>query len=96
MGVAESTGYCVNCEQAVLIRAKTPKHILHLILSILTSGLWLIIWAVLLFKEKEWLCSHCGQPAIEQEPGKEIKVCEGCGTKNRPIDYLCKDCGRPL
>lgn len=30
---------------AVLVKGKRPNHILHLILSIVTLGLWLIIWA---------------------------------------------------
>lgn len=36
------------------VLAKGNKHhILHLILSILTAGLWLIVWGILAFTSKE-------------------------------------------
>jgi hypothetical protein len=31
---------------ATLVKGRRPNHILHLILSILTAGLWLIVWAI--------------------------------------------------
>jgi len=30
--------------QAVMVRGHRPNHILHLILSIITLGVWLIVW----------------------------------------------------
>lgn len=30
--------------QVVLVRGHRPNHILHLILSIITLGVWLIVW----------------------------------------------------
>lgn len=30
--------------QAVLVKGHRPNHLLHLILTILTLGLWLIVW----------------------------------------------------
>lgn len=33
--------------QAVLVQGHRPNHLLHLILSVLTVGLWLIVWAIL-------------------------------------------------
>ena len=43
-------GYRVESEsefQAVLVTGKKTNHLLHLILSIVTLGLWLIVWAVI-------------------------------------------------
>jgi hypothetical protein len=34
---------------AVLIWGRRPNHILHLILSIITGGIWLIVWLFLSF-----------------------------------------------
>ena len=31
--------------QAILVKGHRPNHLLHLILTILTLGLWLIVWA---------------------------------------------------
>jgi hypothetical protein len=33
---------------AVLVMGKPVNHILHLILSVLTAGLWLIVWVILI------------------------------------------------
>ena len=60
MGVKEKGGYCDNCSKDVLIRSSTPNHILHLLLSIVTGGLWLIVWLLLIVKVKEWRCTNCG------------------------------------
>jgi hypothetical protein len=35
--------------QAVLMKGKRTSHGLHLFLSIITAGLWLIVWAILAF-----------------------------------------------
>lgn len=34
-------------EQAVMVTGHRPNHILHLILTILTLGIWLIVWIIL-------------------------------------------------
>lgn len=60
MGFKEASGYCSYCGENVLIRAKTPNHILHLILSFVTSGLWLVVWIILGLSAKEWRCCKCG------------------------------------
>jgi hypothetical protein len=33
-------------QQAVLVTGHRPNHLLHLILSVLTLGLWLIVWLI--------------------------------------------------
>jgi hypothetical protein len=33
--------------QAVLVRGSQPNHVLHLILTLLTLGLWAIVWIAL-------------------------------------------------
>lgn len=32
-------------EMAVLVRGGKPNHVLHVILSVLTLGIWLLVWA---------------------------------------------------
>jgi len=61
MSFKETSGYCPHCNKDVLCRAQTPNHVLHLILSIITSGFWLIVWFILCLKQKEWRCTQCGQ-----------------------------------
>ncbi len=43
-------GYRVESQtdfQAVLVRGRRVNHILHLLLSIFTCGLWIIVWLAL-------------------------------------------------
>ncbi len=37
---------------AVLLKGKKVNHILHAILSLLTAGLWLIVWLILVVTNK--------------------------------------------
>lgn len=105
MGFQETSGYCSCCEKNVLIKAQTPNHLLHLVLSIVTSGLWLIIWIILCIRAKEWHCSQCGKKvssSFGDKSGvvgshmKKIKECPHCGAKNRSEDYICINCGKPI
>ena len=44
-----SYGYRVESQsefQAIIVRGKKPNHVLHLLLSIITAGLWLIVWII--------------------------------------------------
>jgi hypothetical protein len=34
---------CVNCEKPTLHIQQTPNHILHLLLSLVTGGIWIIV-----------------------------------------------------
>lgn len=54
--------YCGNCKDYNLAFKKTPNHILHLILSLLTGGAWLIVWFILILVNffSSPRCSKCG------------------------------------
>ena len=43
---------------AVLVSGKTPNHILHLLLSVVTFGFWILVWIFLIFtvKIRTYLC----------------------------------------
>jgi hypothetical protein len=50
--------YCYDCEVQTLHIQKTPNHLLHLILVIITGGFWLLIW---IFQSKGTpQCTQCG------------------------------------
>ena len=42
MAQQEATGFCRNCNRQVMIRRKGTNHVLHLLLTLCTAGLWLI------------------------------------------------------
>lgn len=63
MAVQEATGFCKFCNKQVMIRRKGTNHILHLILSIITCGLWIIVWILVSIKIGGWRCTQCGTAA---------------------------------
>jgi len=58
--IQENTGYCKICEKQVMIKRKGTNHVLHLLLSIVTAGFWIIIWILCSIKIGGWRCSACG------------------------------------
>jgi predicted RNA-binding Zn-ribbon protein involved in translation (DUF1610 family) len=64
--------YCPRCRhEQIFLRAKT-NHPLHLILALLTAGLWLISWIALYIGRiiRPWRCEHCGwhKPDLGHQP----------------------------
>ncbi len=61
MGIKVSGGFCKKCNKDVMTHRNTPNHILHLLLAVVTVGLWLIVWIILiLFAPTRGLCTECG------------------------------------
>jgi hypothetical protein len=48
----------------VLARRQSPNALLHLILTVLTAGLWLIVWFFRATSNRSltYLCTNCGTP----------------------------------
>lgn len=57
-----STGYCIQCQKQVRIEKTHPNHILHLLLTLITGGFWVIVWFILSFNAcmRPWKCPNCG------------------------------------
>jgi|APGre2960657505_1045072.scaffolds.fasta_scaffold377449_1 hypothetical protein len=49
---------CVKCKKSTLHIINTPNHILHLLLTIVTVGFWLLVW--ICQKNTTPQCSQCG------------------------------------
>jgi hypothetical protein len=69
----ETNGFCDECKSNVTLKRKKPAHLLHLILSIITLGSWLIIWFFLILRKnnKEWMCSQCGGKSVNIKYAQE-------------------------
>jgi hypothetical protein len=65
MGLELKGGYCRDCDKTQKVFRKTPNHILHLILSIVTGGLWLIVWLILMIRFGGWRCDECGSKRVQ-------------------------------
>ena len=67
MGTQVAEGFCPCCGRQVLLHRQGPNHLLHLVLSIVTGGVWLIVWAALAWSAgvwpEPWRCTVCGAPA---------------------------------
>lgn len=44
-----------------MIRRSTCNHTLHLLLSVLSLGLWLPIWGLSMIQIGGWRCVYCGR-----------------------------------
>lgn len=58
--IEEASGYCGKCLKQVAVRRIKVRHLLHLIITLLTAGLWLIIWLREINKNHQWHCMRCG------------------------------------
>jgi hypothetical protein len=57
--------FCKDCDQNRLFEKQKPNHILHLILTVLTVGVWFVIWIPLIVISmfKPFRCGECGKAA---------------------------------
>lgn len=70
--VLEEMVHCKNCGHDTLHRknAKKMSWLMHLFLTVITAGLWLIVWGILFLWHiinksltslgNSWTCSKCG------------------------------------
>ncbi len=57
-------GRCEWCEQETPQQRKTPDHLVHGVLTLLTGGLWAVSWAsmCLVMRAEVWRCARCRAP----------------------------------
>lgn len=55
-------GFCSTCKMQSTFQLRPPKHVLHALLSLVTTGAWLPIWLVAWSASKTaWHCTQCGR-----------------------------------
>lgn len=61
MGQKQTGSYCPSCQKNVMAVGSSPNHLLHLVLSFITAGLWLVVWLLLAIGTMgNYRCSQCG------------------------------------
>ena len=60
MGEERKGGWCENCNRQTVVYRPTPNHVLHLLMTILLCGLWLIVWIGVSIRFGGWRCTVCG------------------------------------
>lgn len=65
MSVVQSSGYCQTCGRQSMFVKPRINHVLHLILTIVTIGLWSLVWLTLgiVNAVKGPRCQVCGTKA---------------------------------
>ena len=57
----QASGYCSACRRRVYATGRSPNHLLHLVLSVITFGLWLVVWLLLAVGTAgNYRCTRCG------------------------------------
>lgn len=64
MATQYKSGFCSRCKDQRKVGRKGTSHVLHLLLSIVTMGLWLIIWIGTSIKFGGWRCETCGSTSV--------------------------------
>ena len=53
--------HCYKCQKKTLHIEQKINNILHLLLSVITAGVWIIVWVLLaIFHNKKTQCTVCG------------------------------------
>lgn len=51
---------CIDCGKQSVHIQQTPNHILHLLLSLVTFGIWVIVWILVSVAKDNATCTLCG------------------------------------
>jgi hypothetical protein len=62
MGTKTTGKRCWHCQKNVMAQKNTPNHVLHLLLTIFTAGLWGIVWLIVTLSNiGGYRCTQCGK-----------------------------------
>ena len=61
MGVWIASGFCPHCREEVMAACATSTDLLHLALTLVTGGLWGVVWMYCRFHARVCLCCQCGR-----------------------------------
>jgi len=92
---AVDSAYCAYCKKQVVARKKSCNHVLHVILSLITMGLWLPVWLICALVGDEWYCSQCGKSVRVGTHEPEFR-CPECNSVIDADTMFCPHCGSPI
>lgn len=61
MGVVTASRYCPHCNEDVMVACSAGADFLHLILTLLSGGMWGLVWWHSRFRAQACLCCQCGR-----------------------------------
>ena len=65
MSRENNPGFCKTCDASRALSRKGTNHTLHIVLSIISVGLWLPIWALDSIRFGGWICNYCGSKKVK-------------------------------
>ncbi len=76
--------YCRRCKHDQVFVRNELNNWLHLFLTIVTLGLWLVSWLAILIGHffRPWRCKHCGWHKPEERQRKGIRLNPHHGDKS--------------
>lgn len=98
--------YCKNCGRQTIHLQPSTSHVLHLLMTILTFGVWVIVWfLVAQSNSSQSKCAECGREvglfgssrggskqAAGPTPDTHVK-CPDCAELVLKEARVCKHCG---
>lgn len=80
-----------------MARERRPNHVLHLLLSLVTGGVWLIVWLLLGMSQSPAHCAFCGSKRLQRHIPKGRFVAAGpAGSTYQPEVGHRREDGMPL
>lgn len=91
MAVVQSSAWCATCRRQTLHTKERINHVLHLILSVLTAGIWaLFVWLPLGMKNSasRTRCSVCGSKPGLATVKHDVREAFGASDDPPPSTWL--------
>ncbi len=65
MGQDFNSFFCAHCNDRSMFVRNETRHGMHIVLSLLTAGIWLVPYVVVLMSKPSFRCSKCGSKPHE-------------------------------
>lgn len=59
MGLQQAVKRCRKCSKDVIAARNGPNHIVHLLMTVLTGGIWIVVWFLASIRGGDWKCMTC-------------------------------------
>lgn len=99
---------CRNCGEPTPHESPSTSHVLHLLLSVFTAGVWLPVWLLIALNNNgQAACTVCGRQVglfgssrggakgLRPTPKTHVK-CPDCAELVKREARVCKHCGSKL
>ncbi len=64
MATQQLMAHCSSCDRKTVHLRNRPNHILHLLLSIMTGGIWILVWLMANVFQRGPSCTECGKTKL--------------------------------